>query len=637
MIPPVGRSSERGNALFIALATLSVMGGTALLMLSAVRDESMDVDTTLNRVQALKMSEGLLEVAEGGVSTLVSNFRPYPAAPAGDPFLLLTGTSVLHQIEGQWTVHEGTTLQGGGPVAVPPSNHVDPQTGLASIIIPLELRSQVSYRTSRVGMTQFTEMVKTPIFQFMAFYDSDLEIHPGPQMTIDGRVHSNGDIYFGANTSLSIDTNYVRTSGDLYRGRKNSNEIQTGWIKIRNSQTGVLETLPSKSDLQALGVPSEGGIDSRFLGFDINSDNQFNLPGEIAPFMHSAESLFGGTLRTSEHGVRPMGYPEVGSIQAYVEVGTSGGDHVQGPGGTYIPVPAGSGTHNRGYYHEQAQLIILDDRVFDGLGNDITAQMPAGFLTMRSMYDAREGGTTLITEVNLGRLGDMDGNPNTFDPSPHYPANGLVFASRSDTSPGDPTGIVLSNGSQLNVPDRWNLSNYQGAGAPYAGQTPPPGAYTFGSAEYVGLTVVTPNPAYVHGDFNTISKKPAAVIADTVNLLSNSWNYSKTSGSLPSASHTTFNLAMITGNQVSGSGYNGGFENLPRFHENWTGRNCNIVGSFVNIWRSQQATGTWVYGGNRYTAPNRNWSFDQDFDSGKLPPFTPMVIDFRTVAIEIHN
>ena len=38
------------------------------------------------------------------------------------------------------------------------------------------------------------------------------------------------------------------------------------------------------------------------------------------------------------------------------------------------------------------------------------------------------------------------------------------------------------------------------------------------------------------------------------------------------AATTTYNLAMITGNYVSsGAAYNGGLENYPRFHENWSG------------------------------------------------------------------
>jgi len=47
------------------------------------------------------------------------------------------------------------------------------------------------------------------------------------------------------------------------------------------------------------------------------------------------------------------------------------------------------------------------------------------------------------------------------------------------------------------------------------------------------LTVVSPNPVYIWGDFNVNDKKPAAVICDAINLLSNRWDDSKTDGHLP--------------------------------------------------------------------------------------------------------
>ena len=47
----------------------------------------------------------------------------------------------------------------------------------------------------------------------------------------------------------------------------------------------------------------------------------------------------------------------------------------------------------------------------------------------------------------------------------------------------------------------------------------------------------------------------------------------------------------------------------------------------MNIYDSQHATGDWRYGSDRYTAPIRNWQYDESFNSlGGLPPFTPMAV-----------
>ncbi len=146
--------------------------------------------------------------------------------------------------------------------------------------------------------------------------------------------------------------------------------------------------------------------------------------------------------------------------------------------------------------------------------------------------------------------------------------------------------------------------------------------------------MVSEGPLYVQGDFNTVDKKGAAVIGDAVNPLSNSWTGSKSQGTLPKASDTTYNMAIVTGNHETSVGsYNGGFENLPRIHEKWSTKNCNITGSFVNAWQSRYATGEWSYGGDVYAAPKRNWAYDTFFnDVDNLPPFTPRVVTSVDVA-----
>jgi len=46
-----------------------------------------------------------------------------------------------------------------------------------------------------------------PLFQFVAFYAGDLEINPGMTMALNGRVHTNGNLYLGPDADLTISTN----------------------------------------------------------------------------------------------------------------------------------------------------------------------------------------------------------------------------------------------------------------------------------------------------------------------------------------------------------------------------------------------------------------------------------------------
>lgn len=163
----------------------------------------------------------------------------------------------------------------------------------------------------------------------------------------------------------------------------------------------------------------------------------------------------------------------------------------------------------------------------------------------------------------------------------------------------------------------------------------------------LGLSVATPNPVYISGDFNTSvdgvnfypgtsdtsHTRPAAIFADAINVLSTAWKPANSSLPVSSrnAANTTVNAALLAGivpTQVDdGVGYySGGVENYPRFLENWSGITFTYNGSMVVMFNSRFETAHWG-GADVYNPPNRNWAFDKNFlDPRKLPPMTPRVI-----------
>ncbi|MCX6834751.1 MAG: hypothetical protein NTW07_06385, partial [candidate division Zixibacteria bacterium] len=166
---------------------------------------------------------------------------------------------------------------------------------------------------------------------------------------------------------------------------------------------------------------------------------------------------------------------------------------------------------------------------------------------------------------------------------------------------------------------------------------------TNGSTLPAGLTVASENPLYTLGDFNSVTKKPVSLMADAVTFLSNEWrtkNYDTLSTAVKTkraASSTIVNASYLTGNvETTSSDYSGGFENLPRFLEDWTNKTMTWKGSAVNLWASEQAIGTW--NGDYYTPPGRAWSYDTDLnDPTKLPPETPCVRVFQMVGWQQQN
>jgi hypothetical protein len=410
----------------------------------------------------------------------------------------------------------------------------------------------------------------------------------------------------------------------MYRNRKDGPSQSSGTVVIRQyvdnpwsaTEPASYYTMWSKSQLTAMGIPSIGGFDSNFTsGWDADLNGSYLDTGDLLPWGPGAYAYWdeptgytggsGETVQTGDHDLGEAVVPQIGSIQMFEE-DASGGDYAwDATSNSYQPVAPGTGTHSKGYYHDNADLQIVVDasgssfKAYDGDGNDVTAYVTSA-VSLSRIYDARQAnggsGFVKVVDINVGLL----------QATGYYPANGLIYAAHHGAGTGNSAkGVRLKNGALLPAK----------------------------------LTVASEDPVYIQGDYNTgnasVSKKGAAVICDAVNLLSNAWTNSKspTSG-LPGASATTYNVAMITGNQDSSAGhYNGGLENLPRFHENWTGVDCTIKGSMVNTWNSQHATSPWVYGGNRYTAPNRIWSYDTAFNSVlNLPPFTPMAVSADDVV-----
>jgi hypothetical protein len=159
-----------------------------------------------------------------------------------------------------------------------------------------------------------------------------------------------------------------------------------------------------------------------------------------------------------------------------------------------------------------------------------------------------------------------------------------------------------------------------------------------------GLTVATARPLYVLGHYNqtntanlgttnTITTRPASLVADAVTILSTNWLDSISTQGVGSrkAAPTTVNAAILTGVVETTAGkYSGGMENFPRFLEKWGLANTfTYNGSMVKMFPSLYATNAWGLS-NVYDPPKRNWAFDLNFnDPIKLPPLTPGLVQVR--------
>jgi hypothetical protein len=187
------------------------------------------------------------------------------------------------------------------------------------------------------------------------------------------------------------------------------------------------------------------------------------------------------------------------------------------------------------------------------------------------------------------------------------------------------------------------------------------GTISLGTCDSVpcGLTVAAENPVYIQGDYNcqpascgtgtyvASGNAAASVVADSVTLLSNTWNdvnsfaypYSPAGGR--PGNTTTYRTAIAAGKglefvQVAGAsqdyGTDGGVHNFLRYLESWSGT-LYYKGSIVSFFYSQQAIGVFKCCTTVYGPPTRGYSFDSEFlTPSLLPPRTPMLRDVNAIG-----
>lgn len=308
-------------------------------------------------------------------------------------------------------------------------------------------------------------------------------------------------------------------------------------------------------------------------------DSDFNQSG--VTWYDTASALWGNQVRDKSFGQKTLNLP------------ISGND-------PHKIIERGSG--NPDSFENKADFKIIDGVAYSRVGGvwmDVSAMLPPNTIVQDNstrFYDGHEREWVRNTEIDMGLLKS----------SGYFPANGVVYISdqRPTSSSNGLNATSLVKGTEI------------------------------GNA----LTIACENPVYVHGDYNTVNKKPASVICDAITFLSNNWDPSLSTADYRyrNATKTVANLSFITGDLApSGTNYGGGLENLPRFLEDWNGTEFKFTGSMIEMWRSRQATGTWRYINGwhpYYSAPTRNWNFDTDLtDPNNLPPETPMVQVFQVL------
>jgi Tfp pilus assembly protein PilX len=525
--------SERGVATLIALLMMAML---LLIGLAALSTSDDEVTIAGNEMQEMKA----FYAAEAGLEKATSILQAYYDSSGAPPSVMPSGDENLNDCVVAYSVTDGGAVE-QRPLTVGSLSGLNAQvksfTANSIGISPTD--------GSKVEMSVSFESALVPIFQFAVFYGNDLEIAPGPDMSVIGRVHSNGDLWIQAKNTLSMDS-YVTAAGNIHHGRKGAGNVKDGDVLIKDA-TGNYVSM------------KDGG------GW---------LESDDSHWYDTSVARWGGRIQDAAHGQQELHLPLTDTNDPHSVIDRADG--------------------NPDSFENLADLIIKDGTVVqkqaDGSWLDVTAAMIAdGTLSYSSnkFYDQRESEFVDVTDLDIEKMYDNG----------YAPSNGVLYFADDISGGSEWPALRVSNGAELDA----------------------------------GLTIASENPLYTVGDFNSTNKKPASLMADAITFLSDAWVDTK--GAAPKgdriANATTVNASYLTGNtETTAATYNGGFENLPRFLEVWSGTNFTWSGSAVNLWNSAQADGDWS--GSYYSAPIRDWSYDTDLDDpANHPPEAPTVRIFQ--------
>ena len=423
----------------------------------------------------------------------------------------------------------------------------------------------------------------TSPWNWAMMYNGNLELHPDQNLTLNGWVHSNADVYVGNGTTDPLQfptttlnfTDRLSYQGNYTVGFDPSDGAHSGYVNVATPTYDA--TLPPGHE-QFYSLFGWDPTQFNTSDSNPNNDNYHELidkptTGYTDPF--ATQRMYAQAYNVADSN---------GNYGIVVNVDASNNITVGYGGTTYSSQPSGNGNPQRAAW------------------DAVMASVHPNY----SIQDNREQGTVRVINFDVSQ----------FNAQTKKNFNNIVYINDTSASSTAKRAVRIINGATL----------------------------TSG-----GLTVVSPNPVYIQGDFNTgrtassetpsnsgnyadpdvsgYTRKPASVVADAITLLSNNWNDANSTAGLGSriASNTTVNAALVAGNVPSnGTNYSGGGENFVRFLEDWTGKSFTYYGSMICPYSSTQGTGLWG-SANVYAAPQQYWYFDTSLsvDSSGNPVSVP--------------
>jgi hypothetical protein len=492
--------------------------------------------------------------------------------------------------------------------------------------------------TVRVGREFVT--YRYTIFQHAIFYQGDLEMYPGRDVTVSGDVVANGSIYmggYGGQITLTGKVSYL--SGNYF----NSNEAGEEILRDPNAPVSDPPTVypifdpnlsdgitPDQAAAKAAQLKMMEKAENFIGGIDpvLAAKNPSNLfgPWDTAENLAAAiNNVYRSSIvppPEAEEEITPE-YPNWTDFLADNPV--IGAQRVYSRAGLRITIDT-TGTCK---IEEVTRAGVVTDKTST---YNPTDGSPKVVTDTTSVWDKREGRNVTVTEIDIATLKTI---LDAVDPDTGVTRsaafNGILYVNLKSGSADSPSAVRLING----------------ASTPYGTD----------SSDPTGFAVATNGGLYIKGNYNSTAigtdadsnpvHNPAMLMGDAMTVLSPGWDDANDAGALstrianttgncgedgitPEADMQKVYAGLVTGNNPpKPTADSGGVQNLVRYLEDWTGKTVEFHGSLGRLFNSKMFTRPFVQPGTGvgkevYNLPaSRNFIFDRAL-TRHPPPGSPM-------------
>jgi hypothetical protein len=386
-------------------------------------------------------------------------------------------------------------------------------------------------------------------------YNDPMEISPNTAITLNGWVHSNGNVYTGSN-KLTL-TDRLTSAGTWSVGFAPDDSSHTG---SPTAPTYPADLPPGKEQYYA----PFGWDPTKFNTTDANPNND--------GFREMIERPVSGYSGTDVASIESSRFYNQAGIK--ILVNGSNVVTVYNQAGTQV---TSSSTGNNAKIWQAVQDSIRTNQTFQ---------------------DNREAATIRAVTFDVKEFKDIYSSKSS------YGWNGIIYIADTSATSTAHRAVRIKEGYSL-----------PSGGITIASENP---IYVQGDYNTGGNSPPSNNstPDPTQPTVSGYTAQPAAIIGDAITVLSKDWQDTSSGNNLSNrkATSTTINAALMGGivpTNSDGLGtYSGGVENFTRFLEDWTGKSFTYHGSMIELFPSQQGVGVWGKAAVYNEPANRFWYFD---------------------------